>query len=327
MGGNFLGQAPFRKVLITPLVRDKTGKKMSKSIGNVVNPMDMIQLYGADALRFGLIWKSTGTQDLRFDVQVIESSRKFITKVWNSVRLGWQKDMKIIPTSSLPKSTHPLNRWIVAQILRFTETSSQKLDNLCASEYAHEAYIFWWHTWCDIYLEGTKILMDISEYKEETQEIMGWGVSVFLKLMHPIIPWTTDVLWNLITRTKDDIKTKTLLEESWPQPMNITPEEKDFASEIQILLDDFAHIRSQITVLKQKCSWKEKGYLSFTVLQDYSEKKRLLEEFSSLISLFTGTSAVKFTHEIPSVSGMKGIWSGGEWHISVPEDVMSVYIL
>jgi valyl-tRNA synthetase len=328
MGGNFLNQAPFRNVLITPLVRDKTGKKMSKSVGNVVNPMDMIEIYGADALRFALVWKSTGIQDLRFDIQGIDSSRKFITKLWNSVRLGWQKGMTLSVSMAIPNPIHVLNQWIVMKLKDLVCRCTQSLTDFHAADYVHESYVFWWHSWCDIYLEGIKILMENPQYMKETQDVMGWGTSVFLRLMHPIIPWTTDTLWNILIQKQKEIEdqeTKTLLLESWFKNVLLTQEEKDFLYAIQKFLDDFSTLRSLTTLLKQKCFLKEKAKIIFVILNLNSQEYQWLQKFSSLIPIFTGTHSVEIVSVFFETIGISGTWHGGIWKLVVPQEIVNHY--
>ena len=238
MCGYFTDQAPFKKVLLLPLIRDKNGKKMSKTVGNVVDPLILIAKYnGPDALRYALVNAATENQNLNFDEAMVMSAQRFITKIWNSFRLGATREIKLY--TQTPVISHPWNKWVIRELHEFVDKAENFINLNRTHEYAKLLYHFWWNHWCDWYLEGTKALLkEDADLTAEISEVMGYGMHIMIQVMHPLMPFLSETL-NDLMRPEDD--KRSVLQKKWPQmtSCDTEPQEaciaKDLVSEIRIL--------------------------------------------------------------------------------------------
>jgi len=204
---------PFPTVYIHALVRDEKGHKMSKTKGNVIDPIDIIDKYGCDALRFTLANMSTPGRDIKLATSRIEGNRNFATKLWNAARFcqmnecKWQKNFD--PTSV----TETVNKWIVGETKAAADKIAGLLDDYRFDLSSSAAYEFVWNTFCDWYLEFTKpILTGTDETsKTETRATTAWVLGQILHLLHPFMPFITEELWSEFTGSKD-----MLIAAKWP---------------------------------------------------------------------------------------------------------------
>ncbi|WP_299297134.1 class I tRNA ligase family protein, partial [uncultured Tateyamaria sp.] len=205
---------PFDTVYLHGLVRDAKGKKMSKSTGNVVDPLDLIDEYGADALRFASAAMASLGGTLKLDTQRIAGYRNFGTKLWNAASYGEMRGTFDVPHSdTVPAGTaHPLNRWIIGELAKTRETVDQALTDYRFKDAASALYAFTWNTFCDWYLEFTKPIFDegTAEEIEETKATYAWALDQCLILLHPIMPFITEELWGQKARPKK------LIHADWP---------------------------------------------------------------------------------------------------------------
>jgi valyl-tRNA synthetase len=206
-------QKPFETVYLHGLVRDAKGKKMSKSTGNVIDPLDLIDEYGADALRFASAAMASLGGTLKLDTQRIAGYRNFGTKLWNAASYGEMRGTFDVPHSdTVPQTAHPLNRWIKGEIAKTRETVDQALADYRFNDAASALYAFTWNTFCDWYLEFTKPIFDAGtpEEIEETKATYAWVLDQCLILLHPIMPFITEELWGKKARLKP------LIHADWP---------------------------------------------------------------------------------------------------------------
>ena len=206
-------QKPFETVYLHGLVRDAKGKKMSKSTGNVIDPLDLIDEYGADALRFASAAMASLGGTLKLDTQRIAGYRNFGTKLWNAASYGEMRGTFDVPHSdTIPQTMHPLNRWIKGEIAKTRETVDQALGDYRFNDAASALYAFTWNTFCDWYLEFTKPIFDAGtpEEIEETKATYAWALDQCLILLHPIMPFITEELWGKKARPKP------LIHADWP---------------------------------------------------------------------------------------------------------------
>ncbi|MEP1537264.1 MAG: valine--tRNA ligase [Paracoccaceae bacterium] len=192
-------EIPFDTVYLHGLVRDAKGKKMSKSTGNVVDPLEVIDEFGADALRFSSAAMAALGGVLKLDMERIKGYRNFGTKLWNATSYGDMKGISDIPHSDTPPAaTLPLNRWIKGEIAKTRETVDEALDAFRFNDAANALYGFIWNTFCDWYLEFTKPIFDGDDQaaKAETQATYAWALDQCLILLHPIMPFITEELWD-----------------------------------------------------------------------------------------------------------------------------------
>jgi valyl-tRNA synthetase len=209
-----VGQIPFHDVYLHGLVRDAKGKKMSKTVGNVIDPLEIIDEYGADALRFANAAMASLGGVLKLDQQRIAGYRNFGTKLWNATRFAEMNGVYQggAPSGSVPDATATVNRWIIGETTRVRETVDAALTAYRFDDAAAALYRFVWGKVCDWYVEFAKPLLDESApERAETQAVMGWVLDQCMILLHPIMPFVTEELWSATGS-----RAKMLVHADWP---------------------------------------------------------------------------------------------------------------
>ncbi len=208
-------QIPFDTVYLHGLVRDAKGKKMSKSTGNVMDPLDIIDEYGADALRFSSAAMAALGGVLKLDMKRIEGYRNFGTKIWNAVRFAEMNEVYAngAPSREIPQATATVNQWIIGEVGKTRETVDAALESFRFNDAANGLYAFVWGKVCDWYVEFAKPLLSSEDeaIKAETRATMGWVLDQCMILLHPIMPFITEELWGQ-TAQRDGM----LVHEDWP---------------------------------------------------------------------------------------------------------------
>ena len=231
---------PFSTVYLHGLVRDSKGKKMSKSTGNVVDPLDIIDEYGADALRFTNAAMASIGGVLKLDMQRIQGYRNFGTKLWNAARYAEMNGAK--PSAGdLPKPAENLNKWIMGDTSKVLNEVQISFESYRFNDAANALYAFIWGKVCDWYVELSKPLFSSSNKQviAETQETMGWVIDQCLILLHPIMPFITEELWGSVGK-----RSNLLVHQNWP---NYTPSdliEPDADQEMNWVISLIENIRS-----------------------------------------------------------------------------------
>ena len=192
-----VGEVPFRDVYIHPLVRDEKGKKMSKSLGNILDPLELIDEFGADAVRFTLTAMAAMGRDIKLSRDRIAGYRNFGTKLWNAARFAEMNDCRPDPSFDPTAVTLTANRWIVGETGRLRETLDAALAGYRFNDAAAALYAHVWGKVCDWYVELAKPLLD-GEGAAETRATMAWVLDQCLILMHPVMPFITESLWGQI---------------------------------------------------------------------------------------------------------------------------------
>ena len=200
MGIHFTGQIPFKNVYIHALVRDEKGQKMSKSRGNVIDPLEMIDKYGTDALRFTLIALAAQGRDIKLSEARIEGFKHFINKIWNASRFVLMNLKNYLPKKEEFKLNElPLfSKWILSELQKTIKIVREKLDEFEFDQAAMQIYHFFWDKFCDWYLEVSKIYLKDPKYKISTQKILLEVLKSSLKLLHPFIPFITEEIWQYL---------------------------------------------------------------------------------------------------------------------------------
>jgi len=214
MGLHFMKQAPFSTVYIHRLVRDEKGAKMSKSKGNVIDPLGVIDEYGADALRFALTREAAQGHDIRLSPHLVETNRNFATKFWNACRFAEMNEC-VKPDGFDPKGAkETLNRWIAHETSRVTREVTEAIESHRFNDAAGTIYRFVWNVFCDWYLELAKpVLMgEEGAAKAETRAMVAWTRDEILKLLHPFMPFISEELW-AVTAKRDGL----LVLAPWPR--------------------------------------------------------------------------------------------------------------
>jgi valyl-tRNA synthetase len=196
-GLHFMGDVPFRTVYIHALVRDERGQKMSKSRGNIIDPLDLIDRYGCDALRFTLAALASPGRDIKLSESRVESSRNFATKLWNAARYAEMNGCALVSGFNPRGCKLTVNRWIAGATRDCAVAVTTSLENFRFDEAAHRLYHFVWGTFCDWYLEFTKpILQGENEAaRAETRATTAWVLAQTVHLLHPIMPFITEEVW------------------------------------------------------------------------------------------------------------------------------------
>ncbi|MFD1794697.1 valine--tRNA ligase [Paracoccus aurantiacus] len=204
-----VGDIPFHTVYVHGLVRDEKGAKMSKSKGNVIDPLTLIDEYGADPLRFTLTSMAAMGRDPKLGPKHVEANRNFVTKIWNATRFAEMNGVR--GGGDRPNPSHTVNRWIIGEVARAAQAMDAALETYRFNDAATGLYAFVWGKVCDWYVEFAKPLFD-GEYAEETRATMGWVLDQCYALLHPIMPFVTEELWAL-TGDRD----KMLVHGDWPE--------------------------------------------------------------------------------------------------------------
>jgi len=214
-GIHFMDQVPFHTVYIHALVRDEHGQKMSKSKGNVIDPLELIGTYGADALRFTLTAFAAQGRDVKLSTQRIEGYRNFCTKLWNAARFCEMNECHPVKGFDPSSVQLTLNKWIVGKVVEAERAMSGAIDTYRFNDAASSIYQFTWNTFCDWYVEFAKPMFmgDDENARAETQATAAWVLDQILLLMHPITPFITEELWTKLS----DKRTSSIIIAEWPE--------------------------------------------------------------------------------------------------------------
>jgi valyl-tRNA synthetase len=241
MGLHFMKEVPFDTVYIHRLVRDEKGAKMSKSKGNVIDPLGIIDDYGADALRFTLARAAAQGHDIKLSPQLVENNRNFATKLWNAARFAEMNDATVAPGFDPRLATETLNKWIAHELAKAADEITTAITDCKFNEAAGAAYRFVWNVYCDWYLELVKPVLTGADgaAKTETRAMVAWVRDEVLKLLHPFMPFITEELWG-VTATAP--RPSLLALSAWPAHEGL--ENAEAESEIGWVVDLVTAIRS-----------------------------------------------------------------------------------
>ncbi len=246
MGLRFMGEVPFHTVYIHALVRDEKGQKMSKSKGNIIDPLDLIDKYGADALRFTLAAMAAQGRDIKLSEARVEGYRNFVTKLWNAARFCEMNGCARVPDFAPGRVALALNRWIVAETGRAVAAVGEALDDFRFNEAAGAIYHFTWGTFCDWYLEMAKPVLagDDATATAEVRATAAWVLDHILLLLHPFAPFVTEELWGRLGGPRQ----AALIEASWPGPVAAEPEAGAEMRWVIRLVSDIRSARAELNV-------------------------------------------------------------------------------
>ena len=197
MGNHLLKKEPFSKVYVHALVRDEKGQKMSKSKGNVIDPLDVINKYGADSLRFTLISMTAPGRDVKLSEDRVKGYRNFLNKIWNANKFSKINKCKLSKKINIKKINHDVNKWIYFELVKTSNEVKKYIANFRFDEAARVIYQFVWHSYCDWYIECLKPIFDSKNIKniKETRDVSAFIQANILILLHPFIPFFTEKVW------------------------------------------------------------------------------------------------------------------------------------
>ncbi|WP_422023543.1 valine--tRNA ligase [Roseibium sp.] len=242
-GIHFMKEVPFHTVYINSIVVDKNGKKMSKSLGNVLDPLDLIASYGADATRYALASQEVqGRRTLRMSDQAAEGGQRFATKLWNAARFAEMNGCGRVDGFDPSTASHTLNRWIATEMGKCIAEVTNALEDYRFNDASGGIYRFTWNTFCDWYLELAKPIFngDDEAAKAETRATAAWAIDEILKVLHPFMPFLTEELWERLGDEGQKADNLLMLS-AWPKPL---VSDETAAGEINWLVDLISEIRS-----------------------------------------------------------------------------------
>jgi len=213
------GQPPFKNVFLHGLVRDKDKQKMSKSKGNVIDPLGVIDTYGTDALRFALVFSTAAGNDIPLAEDKIKGMKHFANKLWNIARfvLANLEESRIKNQESRPEAKTEADKEILSKLNAIIKSATKNLDNFHLNEAAQDIYQFVWHEFADVYIEASKKQLADADTKQNTQAILLHCLMVILKLLHPFMPFVTEELWGKFGEEKLVKNDELLMIQQWPK--------------------------------------------------------------------------------------------------------------
>ncbi|MBE6445018.1 MAG: valine--tRNA ligase [Alphaproteobacteria bacterium] len=266
-------KVPFRKAYIHGLVRDEKGQKMSKSKGNTVDPMETIEKYGADALRFFMAAMETQGRDINMSEARVAGYRNFATKLWNAARFGEMNECKLAEDFNPDNCKYDVNKWIIAKARETTKQVTENLNNYRFSDAANAVYQFVWGAFCDWYIEMSKPIFygEDAIAKSETRSAFAWVLDRILVILHPFMPFITTELWDNIAE-----RNCSLIHMAWPTDKNI---DTNALNKIDWTIDLISAIRSLRAEMNLPAGTKLTVYI-----KDASEaSKQQLTNFNDII--------------------------------------------
>ncbi|HEX3423362.1 MAG TPA: valine--tRNA ligase [Sphingomicrobium sp.] len=238
-GIEFMGEPPWRTLYLHGLVRDARGQKMSKSKGNTVDPIGLIDRYGADALRFTLAAMESQGRDIKLDERRVEGYRNFATKLWNAARFLQMNSVGASDGVAAPRAELPVNRWIIGEVVETLAKLDRAFNDLRYDDMADAIYHFVWGTFCDWYVELVKGAFD-----EETKRVAGWAFDQILVMLHPLMPFITEELWHAMGERPCD-----LIVAKWCDPKaKVDPDAKQELDWLVRLVSEIRSARTELNV-------------------------------------------------------------------------------
>jgi valyl-tRNA synthetase len=207
-GIHFMKEVPWKRLYLHGLVRAADGQKMSKSKGNVVDPLGLIDKYGADALRFFMAAMESQGRDVKMDEKRVEGYRNFATKLWNAARFCQSNGIVASTSVKAPAATTAVNKWIIGEVVETVATLDKAMADLRFDAAANAIYHFVWNQFCDWYIELIK-----GSFDDETKAVAGWVLDQILVMLHPFMPFVTEELWSKMGTREND-----LIVAAWPAP-------------------------------------------------------------------------------------------------------------
>ncbi|WP_340264461.1 valine--tRNA ligase [Sphingobium mellinum] len=277
-GLEFMGDVPWRKLYLHGLVRAADGQKMSKSKGNVVDPLGLIDKFGADALRFFMAAMESQGRDVKMDEKRVEGYRNFATKLWNAARFLQSNGVTASTTHEAPRAEAPVNRWIIAETVATVQAIDTAMAELRFDAAANAIYHFVWDQYCDWYIELTKGSMDA-----ETKAVAGWAFDQILVMLHPLMPFITEELWNLTGRREGE-----LIVARWPQALYAVD------SEAQAEIDWLIRLISAMRTARTELNVPPGAKLAVVVHDASEETRRRIDRQGSALARLGRVESLSF---------------------------------
>lgn len=293
MGLHFKDEVPFHDVYLHALVRDKDGKKMSKSTGNVIDPLEMIDQYGTDAFRFTLTAFAAQGREIKLDVDRIEGYRHFINKLWNAARFSLMHlkecDPFITAVADNPASLPLHHRWILSRTNATIINTRDALDGYNFNDVASILYQFTWHEFCDWYVEWIKseLYGEDEQIKNNARGVLLTVLENILKLLHPVAPFVTEEIWSVLPGERT-----TIMLEPFPEESSVWTD-----SEAEQSMELLMGVISGIRTIRSEADLHPTAEIDATLICKDGNKQTLLEQLSGSIQTMTRSRAVHVVAE------------------------------
>jgi valyl-tRNA synthetase len=290
MGLEFMGEVPFHTVYIHALVRDEFGQKMSKSKGNIIDPLELIDKYGSDAVRFTLAALAAPGRDVKMAESRVEGYRNFATKLWNAARFCQVNDCRPDPAFDPVRARQTVNRWAIGRVVELAAQVDRALAEFRFNDAAHALYHGVWGEFCDWYLEFAKpILADAhADAAAETKAAVAWALGQLLHLLHPFMPFITEELWQQVLEGQEP-----LIAARWPSYGTELVDPQAAAE-----LDWVIRITSEIRAVRAEMNVPP-GVLLPAILRDAGAATRArLDSHGDLVQRLARLSEIRFEGEV-----------------------------
>ncbi|MGL5736871.1 MAG: class I tRNA ligase family protein, partial [Beijerinckiaceae bacterium] len=296
-GIHFMQEVPFRDVYIHALVRDEKGAKMSKSKGNVIDPLDLIDKHGADALRFTLAAMAAQGRDIRLAVSRVEGYKAFATKLWNAARFAEMNGCVLQPSFAPAMVKETLNQWALGEYQRAADEVTAGIVDYRFNDAANAAYRFVWNIFCDWYLELSKpVLMgEDTPARSETRATIAFIIDEICKLLHPFMPFITEELW-AIKGADIGGRSSMLMLSPWPQPKNL--DNADAENEIGFIVDLVSEIRS----VRAEINVPAAAQLPLVLVNATAQVRATVEKWQPMIVRLARLGGIAFEQTAPGQS-------------------------
>jgi valyl-tRNA synthetase len=270
-GMEFLNKEPFKDIYVHALVRDEKGQKMSKSKGNVIDPLDLIDKYSADALRFTLLSMASPGTDVKLSEDRVKGNRNFLNKLWNANNFLITNDCDFKKTEKVPKISLNINKWIYSELLQTKDKIEKNLKDYRFDEAAKNAYQFAWHSYCDWYLELSKTIFFSKDEKakKEVKKVSAYIFKQILIILHPFIPFVTEKIW--LKNKFDKLNKNFLMYANWPSgKLKIDQSIKDVEKIINVI--------SELRSFKNELNVSPGAFIDISINKITKKSKTLMND-------------------------------------------------
>lgn len=304
MGLKFMGKVPFQDVFLHALVRDASGTKMSKTKGNVLDPLTLIESYGADALRFSLVSLTVPGRDIKFSEVHVENSRHFVTKLWNSARFAEHYGCVYDPDFDVKSVKFALNRWILSEFSQLLQVLEEKCREYRFDDMTRALHHFSWGHFCDWYLELAKPLLsgEDEDAKDETQRTVAYVLVQLCHVLNPFMPFVSEEIWRHFSG-----KTDFLMAQSWPKVSLNDPKALEEIRWLIVVIEHIRHMRVTLNIAATQplmLAIEEGDAIAKSVFESYGP---VLQRMGRLESVVWGKSS----HASFAKAGLKELTSHG----------------
>ncbi len=293
MGMHFMKEVPFHTVYIHALVRDEKGQKMSKSKGNVMDPLELVDSYGADALRFTLAAMAAMGRDIKLSTTRVEGYRNFATKLWNATRFAEMNGVAHVPGFDPVAARVTVNRWIAGEVARAQAAVTKAIEDYKFNEAAGAAYQFVWNVFCDWYVELIKPILTGTDEAEkaETQATCAWVLDQIFLMLHPFMPFITEELWQ-----KTASRETWLIDASWATYIGLG----DAAADAE--MDWVIRLISEVRSVRAEMNVNAGAKIPLVLVGAGQEARRRAATWEAEIMRLARLSSIAFEDEVPKAS-------------------------